>query len=180
MTMPPASSRVGLFVGIAAAAVMIIAAGAFYMIRSAQKNADLAAREAKTQEGRAAKAIAAAKAEEEESPVFLSVVSDPLEADVIATWKDGGEKRGPAPLGFEVPKNSKVHFAFTKAGFVGYEMDVIADQSQNVKAQLKATAAEKPAEKKPPHLKGGKKPEEKKPDAPPSKDGLIDLDDALK
>lgn len=179
-TLPPPSSRVGLFVGLAAVAVGIIAAGAFYMIRTAQKDVDLAAEKAAEKAAKAAK-VAAAKAEEEQTPVFLSVISDPLEADVVATWKDG-EKRGPAPLAFEVPRNVKVHFAFSKTGYIGTEKDIIADQAQQVKAQLKPTpvAVETPAEKKPQHVKGGKKPEEKKPDAPPSKDGLIDLDDALK
>src|SRR5437870_6530579 len=73
----------------------------------------------------------------EETPVFLSVVSEPLDADVIATWKDG-EKRGAAPLSLEVPRNAKVHFEFRKSGFVDYAMDVIADQPQTVQAALKA------------------------------------------
>jgi len=178
-TMPPGQSRAGLFIGIAAAAVVIIAAGAFFMVRSAEKNVDLVAQRAAREAAKAAK-LAAAKTEEDDSPVFLSVVSEPPDADVVATWKDGGEKKGVAPLSFEVPHNVKVHFAFSKAGFNGYEMDLIADQAQNVKGSLKpapVAAADNGEKKK--HA-SGKKSDEKKAEAPPSKDGLIDLDDALK
>jgi len=119
----------------------------------------------------------------DDTPVFLSVVTDPSDADVVASWKDGGEKKGTAPLSFEVPHNAKVHFAFSRAGYLGLEMDVIADQAQNVKGQLRQApvAAVEASDK---HAKPSGKPahraEPKKADAPPSKDGLIDLDDALK
>ena len=96
---------------------------------------------------------------------------------MVATWKDGGERRGKAPLSFDVPKNTKVHFEFSKAGYIGYAMDVIADQAQNVQAQLKPVPAEAGEKKARPGTKDGSP---KKNDAAPSKDGLIDLDDALK
>jgi len=113
-------------------------------------------------------------------PVFLSVVSEPLDADVVASWKDGGEKRGSAPFSLEVPKNARVHFEFRKAGYADYAMDVIADQPQTVTASLKPLP--KPAEvaaaseRKP-------EPEKKKSShrrAPKAPDGVVDVLDELK
>jgi hypothetical protein len=82
-----------------------------------------------------------------------------------------------------VPRNTKVHFEFTKSGFAGYSMDVIADQAQNVHAILKPTSvAVEAGEKKQRHGKknNDEKKDEKKIEAPASKDGVIDIDDALK
>jgi hypothetical protein len=112
-------------------------------------------------------------------PVFLSVVSEPLDADVVASWKDGGEKHGSAPLSLEVPKNVRVHFEFRKAGYADYAMDVIADQPQTVTASLKPLP--RPAEvaavseRKP-------EPEKKKSHrrAPKGPDGVVDVLDELK
>ena len=182
-TMPPQECKTGLIIGVIAAAVLILGGGGFYAMRSSQKSAEAAAQQAARDTARRIAAEKAKQQTEDDTPVFLSVQSDPGDADVVATWKDGGEKKGTAPLSFEVPHNVKVHFAFSKAGFLGLEMDVIADQAQNVKGTLKAApvAAVEATEKHPhPSGKPGKKPEEKKKEAPPSKDGLIDLDDALK
>ena len=181
-THPPEAppSKAGLFIGIGVGALVLIGVVAFVMVRQANQRVEIAAREAAQRVAKAAAAAAAAKAQQDEdnSPVFLSVISDPLEADVTATWKDGGEKKGRAPLSFEVPKNTKVHFEFAKAGYIGYAMDVIADQAQNVQAQLKPAPMAVEATERKTHKKkeGG----EKKAEAAPSKDGLIDLDDALK
>jgi hypothetical protein len=154
---------------------------AYYAVKSSN---DRAAQLATQKNERDAKSLATKKAanaaaeaadkrkeEVDAQPVLLSVISEPPEADVTATWKDGGEKKGPAPLSFEVPKNARVHFEFSKNGYTGYAMDVIADQSQNVHAALKAASVaseERPKKKK------------KKANDTPAKDGLIDLDDALK
>jgi hypothetical protein len=151
------------------------------MVRGANQRVDLVAREAAARATKLATTQAEEKQAEDQSPVFLSIVSEPVEADVVATWKEGGEKRGQAPLNFEVPHNTKVHFEFSRAGFIGYSMDVIADQAQTVHAVLKPTpaaAAAEPGEKKQHH--GKKNSDEKKHEAPPSKDGVIDIDDALK
>jgi eukaryotic-like serine/threonine-protein kinase len=181
MSMPPTGTRTGLFAGIGAGVLLLVAGLVFMMLRSANQRVDMATREAASRAAKLAAAQAAARQNDEDtSPVFLSVISDPLEADVTATWKDGGEKKGQAPLSFEVPRNTRIHFEFTKSGYAGYSMDVIADQAQNVHAVLKPApvAVENVVEKKQHH---GKKPaEEKKVEAPPSKDGVIDLDDALK
>jgi hypothetical protein len=155
---------------------------AYYAVKSSSDRAAQLAtqkneRDAKTLAAKKIANAAAAAADKERKeeidaqPVSLSVVSEPPQADVTATWKDGGEKKGPAPLSFEVPKNAKVHFEFSKNGYTGYAMDVIADQSQNVHAALKAASVaseERPKKKK------------KKVNDTPAKDGLIDLDDALK
>ncbi|MCA1828540.1 MAG: serine/threonine protein kinase [Myxococcales bacterium] len=169
---PPAPSRAGLYVGIALGAVLIVGGAAFVAMRLGPKNT------AKIDPPKPRPPVV--MTEEEPIPVFLSVISEPLEADVVATWKDGGQQKGKAPLSFEVPKNTKVHFEFAKDGFIGYAMDVIADQAQNVHAVLKPAPvpAAEPGEKK--GHKGRKENGEKKVEKAPSKDGLIDLDDALK
>ena len=183
----PPPSRTGFYAGIAAAVLVVIVAIAFVMVRNANQRVATTARDAAARATRLAAASEAAAAQQTQveedtaqAPIFLSVISEPLEADVIATWKDGGERKGQAPLSFDVPHNAKVHFEFTKPGFTGYSMDVIADQPQNVHAVLKPSAvpAENSVEKKQRH--GKRKSGEKKPDAPSSKDGVIDLDDVLK
>ena len=69
--------------------------------------------------------------------VTLFVWSEPSGADVIAIW-DGGKKQGVTAFNFDVPKNTKVHFEFRKAGFLPnpYLSDVFADSSQTVQAKL--------------------------------------------
>ncbi len=167
---PPGHRRTGLYLALASAAVVAIAAVAVLFLRGGQNNRAPGAQQAREPAVKASR-IAVGQEGEDASPVFLSVVSDPIDTDVVATWKDGGEKKGPAPLSFEVPRNAKVHFEFSKAGYVGYAMDVIADQAQNVRAVLKpADVAEKRAREK----------AAKKQAQAPGKDGLIDLDDALK
>jgi serine/threonine protein kinase len=185
-TQPPEPSRTGLYAGIGGGAVLLIAVFAFVMVRNANQRVqrvEIANKEAAAKAAKLAATQAEEKQAEDESPVFLSVISEPLEADVVATWRDGGEKRGQAPLSFEVPHNTRVHFEFTKSGFTAYSMDVIADQAQNVHAILKpAPVAVEAGEKKQRHGKknGDEKKEEKKIEAPASKDGVIDIDEALK
>jgi len=103
--------------------------------RAADRAAHLAA-ERVAAEARDAqrKAEEAQKAQENEK-VFLSIVSEPLGALVEATWKDGA-KAGATPFELSVPKNQKVHFAFSKREYFGYATDVIADTPQVVKATL--------------------------------------------
>jgi hypothetical protein len=175
-TMPPQPSHTGLYVGIAVAALLVVGAVAFILVRSANQRTAMVA-DALSKVPRSPVTPKQPPSDEDTSPVFLSVISEPQEAEVSATWKDGGQQKGKAPLSFEVPKNTKVHFEFSKAGYIGYSMDVIADQAQNVHAQLRPApvAAADPAEKK-----STKKTRKEKPDKAPSKDGLIDLDDALK
>jgi hypothetical protein len=162
VTAPPRErGRTALYAGIAAVALAAAAVAVFVVLRPAPK----AAIPVRTAE---------VVPQEEIPPVFLSVVSEPLDADVVATWKGGGEKRGAAPLSLEVPRNTKVHFEFRKAGFLDYAMDIIADQPQTVTAVLKAAprpavAAEVP-ERKPQLERKHKK--ERSPKAP---DGVVDV-----
>jgi len=75
-TQPPqAPSRLGLFVGIGVAAVVVIAVAIFLIVRSVDNKAELAAKDAAVKAAKIAAAEKAAKAEEDEAPVFLSVVS---------------------------------------------------------------------------------------------------------
>jgi hypothetical protein len=129
LTPVPRQGRSALFAGIAALAIAAVGVGAFVVLRGDRRPAPVPATV------RAATAV-----KTDDSPVFLSIVSEPLDAEVVATWK-GGEKRGAAPLSLEVPRNAKVHFEFRKSGYVDYAMDVIADQPQTVQAALKAAPA---------------------------------------
>jgi len=114
---------------------------------------------------------AAAAVKADDSPVFLSIVSEPLDAEVIATWK-GGQKKGDAPLSLEVPRNAKVHFEFRKSGYVDYAMDVIADQPQTVQAQLKPAPA--PVAAAAPEKRSRERKHRKDRSAQPS-DGVVDV-----
>jgi hypothetical protein len=174
LTPPPQRSRVALFVGIAAAVVVAGGAGAFVFLRDGRTPAVAATRPQ-------AEAV-----KHDETPVFLSIVSEPLDADVVATWRDGGEKRGAAPLSLEVPRNAKVHFEFRKTGYVDYAMDVIADQPQTVQAILKAEPKSTPApvvveasDRKPERKSRPEKRRTKK-ERSPKPDGVVDVLDDLK
>ncbi|MCA1828541.1 MAG: serine/threonine protein kinase [Myxococcales bacterium] len=139
--MPPPRSRMGLFVGLGAGGVAIVGGIVFVLMqqqaaenrRAAERAAQLVI-EQQRREDEAKKAEEAAKAQENEK-VFLSVVSEPLGALAEATWKDGA-KAGATPLEISVPKNRKVHLAFSKREFLPYATDVIADTPQVVKATL--------------------------------------------
>ena len=91
----------------------------------------------------------ARKDAERTGPALLSVVSDPLGAEVEATWKDGGVKRGSTPLDFRVPRNLKVSFLFKLRGYLPYRVDIIADEAQVVKAELPRDAPRVGARKGP-------------------------------
>ena len=123
---PRQPGRAPLFAGIGVLAALALGVGGFVVLRRSDTPLAPAPVRAQTEIVR-----------QEETPVFLSVVSEPFDAEVVATWKDG-EKHGAAPLSLEVPRNTKVHFDFRKSGFIDYAMDVIADQPQTVQAALKA------------------------------------------
>ncbi len=176
LTPPPQKSRAGLYVAIAALLVVGGGAGAFLALRDSSK--PVAAAPARPQPQAQVETP-----RPDDTPVFLSVVSEPLDADVTATWKDG-EKHGAAPLSLEVPRNARVHFEFRKPGFVQYAMDVIADQPQTVQAILKAEPKPPPpapvaveAAERRPHAEKRKS---KKARAPKSRDGVVDVLDDLK
>ena len=93
---------------------------------------------------------------------------------VEATWKDG-VKAAVTPFDLSVPKNVKVHFAFSRKDFLPYAQDVIADTPQVVKAALQPepkVAVARPVVSRP-------KPEEsteKKPKPPSDKPEDIPLE----
>jgi len=130
LTPVPQQGRGALFAGIGAIALAAVAVGAYVIFRGESKPAPAPAPVLAQPQPQAA-------VKRDESPVFLSVVSEPLDAEVVASWK-GGEKKGAAPLSLEVPRNEKVHFEFRKSGYLDYSMDVIADQPQTVQAALKS------------------------------------------
>ena len=169
LTPPPRQGRTALFAGIAAVAVAALAVGAFVVLRAERSPARPAPRPPPE-----------AAAKQELASVFLSVVSEPLDADVVATWKDGGEKRGVAPFSLEVPGNAKVHFEFRKRGYIDYAMDVIADQPQTVQAVLKPAPVATSAVAHVPDKKPRPEKRQRKERAPQSSDGVVDVLDALK
>jgi hypothetical protein len=178
LTPPPQKSRAPLIIGIVLGLAVVAGGGAALLLRG-PGNAAVAASRTQPQ--------ADPQKPEDAPPVFLSVVAEPLDADVVATWRDG-EKRGPAPLSLEVPRNAKVHFEFRKAGYVDYAMDVIADQPQTVKAAMKAEVRPPPPQPPAPvaveasdrKSRPEKKKKSSKARSPRSSDGVVDVLDDLK
>jgi serine/threonine protein kinase len=134
----------------AVAAVLALAlTGIGYMVWDSRKQAALLAEtmrhEAQRAQREAEKLAAAAREAEAKKPaevaqnVTLFVWSDPGGTDVDAIWT-GGKKQGVTPFNFDVPKNTKVHLEFRRAGYLPnpYVSDVFADASQTVQAKLVA------------------------------------------
>ena len=142
---PPPKSRTGLFIGLGVGAFLIIGGGVFFIMqqqqaenrRATEEAAHLAAKRMAEEVEAKRKADEEAVRKAENEKVFLSVVSEPLGALVESTWKDG-VKSGLTPFDLQVPKNVKVHFAFSKKDFLPTSLEVIADAPQVVKAQLTA------------------------------------------
>jgi len=171
LTPVPQKGSTALFVGIGAIAIAAVAVIVFVVVRGPEHPAP----------AQPAPRAQVEPQKPQQTPVFLSVVSEPLEAEVVITWKDG-ERRGSTPLSLEVPRDAKVHFEFRKSGYVDYGTDVIADQPQTVQAALKTVPVAKPpqvvvetSEKKP-----SKHERRKKERAPKSSDGVVDVLDDLK
>jgi serine/threonine protein kinase len=141
---PPPKARTGLFIGLGAGALVVIGLVVFLVMQSmeesrrAAEQARLATQ--RIEESRRATEVARERErqqEQENAKVQLTVVSEPLGALVEATWKDGA-KAGLTPLEMEVPKNLKVHFAFSKKEYLPYVEERIADAAQLVKVTLQA------------------------------------------
>ena len=135
-------SHMGLIVGIGIGALVLVGGVVGVVLwqqgesqKQQERLTRIAQQRAAEKAQKAAEAVARDKESGDSAPVFLSVVSDPLGAKVDATWK-GGQKMGETPLELEVPRNVKVHFAFSRPGFLPYAEDVIADSAQVVKARL--------------------------------------------
>ncbi len=67
--------------------------------------------------------------------VALTAASDPPGAEVVARW-EGGEKRGKAPLHFDVPRGSKVKLVFSLKGYSPSDEEVTAEDARTVTAEL--------------------------------------------
>jgi hypothetical protein len=182
-TKPPeeTKSRLGMLVGIIGAVVVLGGGGIGYAMHASSVKASEEARalaekkhkEKLATEAAAVDAAAAADDAAKNERVFLSVVSDPSGATVEATWAAGGKKHGTAPFTMDVPKNTKVHFEYTKDNYSPFSTEVIADQPQAVNAVLKANAVAQQGEGDRPEPK--KKSGKKKPEEPVGNDGLMDL-----
>ena len=172
-------SRAPLIAGIAAVVVLLLAAVGYLVNKSlaAAEEARLAADElVKSRKTQAQQPPPQAPPE----PVFVVVVSDPLEAKVRATWK-GGEKEGTAPLSIEAPRNAKVHLEISKSGYLPYQADLVADVAQTFTARMTAVAVASPIAPpahQPERTARKATPKKKKAELP--NDGLIDIGEALK
>jgi hypothetical protein len=132
-------------IGIAVGGLLVLGGGIFFVMQrqaeesrqAAERAAHLAA-EKMAQEVRDAQKKAADEAKKAAAEVvFLSVVSEPLGAVAEATWP-GGVKAAATPFDLQVPKNAKVHFAFSKPEFLPSQQDIVADSPQVVKVTLVA------------------------------------------
>ena len=188
-TVPPQKkSNLPLILGGAGAALVLIVSAVGYSVHAsnvreaeAQRLRDEKKKKDKEAAAAAAAAAEASAAADDATPqrVFLSIVSEPLGAGVEASWS-GGKKHGTTPFNFDVSKNIKVHFDFSKEGYEPFSTEVIADTAQQVTAQLKAVAGAQVAEGEKGEAKKGKAKPHKAVDAPAQKDGLIDLGDDIK
>ena len=130
---------------------------------------------------------AAVHAPAESSLVVLSVSAEPTGTKVIAAWQ-GGEKKGIAPLSIDVPRSAKIHLEFRKSGYKGHSLDLVADEAQNVRAALEAVRPRAPANAAPERMRVARRAALAQPEArsgsveaePRSRDGLIDVDDAVR
>jgi serine/threonine protein kinase len=145
VSVPPAAARARspmpfLVAGIAAAVAVLAVGGSLVYDSSrraaaaTQKAADLAAQKAKEQADVEVR-LAKEKAQESAATIFLSVISDPLGAEVQATWKNGA-RSGTTPFSLEVAKNSKIHLEFRKSSFLPYTTEIVADAPQVVSGKL--------------------------------------------
>ncbi|MFL5310998.1 MAG: serine/threonine protein kinase [Myxococcales bacterium] len=182
-TLPATASHKGrapLVIGIAAALVLALGGAGFLVSKSltAAEEAKLAADEVvRTRKTQVQQPPPQAEAE----PVYVVVVSDPLEARVKASWKSG-EKDGTAPLSIEAPRNAKVHLEITRSGYIPYQADLVADVAQTFTAKMTAVAAGSltPPIERAPERSARKAPPKKKKKSELPNDGLIDIGDALK
>src|SRR5438045_494396 len=186
-TLPASSAEKSRAPLLAAIAIVLAVLGiAGYLVQkslAAAQEAKFAADEAmKARSIASAPPAARAQPQPQDEPVFVVVVSDPLDAQVTATWS-GGQKQGTTPLSIEAPKNAKVHLEITKSGYLPYRADLVADAAQTFTAKMTAVAAASPVAVQHATEPVAKKPlatkkKQKKRDVP--SDGLFDIEDALK
>jgi serine/threonine protein kinase len=175
-------TRTPFFAGIAVAVVVLGAAGwlvqkSLSTAEAAKREADAVLREQITSAAQRGDVQPAAQ-----PPIFVVVVSDPFGANVKASWA-GGRKEGTAPLSLETPKDAKVHLEIGKSGYLPYEADLVADAAKTFTARLTAVAVAStaaPPHKSEPVVRNTPAPKKKKRGRDLPKDGLFDIEDALK
>ncbi|HKC58849.1 MAG TPA: hypothetical protein VKB92_02080, partial [Myxococcales bacterium] len=141
----PERSHLPLIAGVVVVLTLALAGIGYMVWDSRRQFGETMRHEAERTQREAERQAAAARAAESARPpeiaqnVTLFVWSDPGGADVEASW-NGGKKQGVAPFNFDVPKNTKVHVEFRKAGYLPNPQvsDVFADASQTVQAKLVA------------------------------------------
>jgi serine/threonine protein kinase len=138
----PQKPRIGVWVGVGAGAVVIVAGIIVFVLQQGQENrrageraAHLAAQSIGDQARQAALRVEEEQRRQESERVQLSVVSEPLGAVVEATWKDG-VKASVTPFDLQVPRNASVRFSFSKKDFLSYTTEVLADTPKVVRASL--------------------------------------------
>ena len=177
-----APGKAPLIIGGAALGLVFLGVGG-YLVKSATDNAREVSQRADRAVAEANKAAAARKDEAAQAvadqPVFVSVVSDPLDTQVEATWKGDGHASGKTPLEVQVPVGAKVRLDFLKPGYIAYSTELIADRAQTVTARLLPNAGTA-TNSTDADARGSRRKRSKRERAPTSNDGLIDLNDALK
>ena len=150
---PPPASRLPLFLAASVAILALVGGAVGYGVwhstgesaRRSQEESERAVEKARraSQES-ALRQRAQAEQAEAQRPVLLSVVSEPLGAEVIATWP-AGSATGKTDFLIEVPRGATVTFQFSHEGWVPFERDVIANQAQTVSATLTRLPPARPA-----------------------------------
>jgi hypothetical protein len=141
----PERSHVPLIAGVVVVLTLALAGIGYMVWDSRRQFGETMRHEAERTQRETERQAAAGRAAESARPpeiaqnVTLFVWSDPGGADVEASW-NGGKKQGVAPFNFDVPKNTKVHVEFRKAGYLPNPQvsDVFADASLTVQAKLVA------------------------------------------
>jgi hypothetical protein len=128
-------------VGIGAGALVVIGLVVFLVMQQMEESRRTAeqtrAAVQRMEDSRKAAAEREKQQQQENQKVTLSISSEPIGALCEATWKDGA-KVGLTPMEIEVPKNVKIHLAFSKKEFLPYVEERIADAAQLVKVVLQA------------------------------------------
>jgi serine/threonine protein kinase len=147
MTPPPPvpqRPRIGMWVGVGAGVVAVVGGIILFVLQQAGENrnaaeraAHLAAQRIGDQARQAALRVEEEQRRKESERIQLSVVSEPVGALVEATWKDG-VKAAVTPFDFSVPRNTSVHFVFSKKDFVSSTFQILADTPKVVRASLLA------------------------------------------
>jgi len=159
----PPKPRTGLFIGVGAVVVALLAGIVLYVKqqgdenrKAAERAAHLAAQQFADQARQAAQRVEEEQRQKENERVQLSVVSEPMGATVEAVWKDG-VKGSVTPFDVQVPRNTKVQFSFSKKDFKPQTVEILADTPKVVRASLEAEPKAVQAHAARPKPEGGEK-----------------------